>query len=127
MRLSSLLRGVRIALVACVIALLLSSGVIVAATMQHEAHMAMTGCPFMPGEKTICLMDVFDHMAIAQQIAAVVVPLVLLYLIVWMAWGIVALIVPQQHARPPSRQQSSIVASLFEQLFADGILHPKAP
>ncbi len=127
MRLSTLLRGVRIALVACVIALLLSSGVIVAATMQHEAQMAMTGCPFMPGEKTICLMDVFDHMAIAQQIAAVVVPLMLMYLIVWEVWKTAALIVPQQHARPPSRRQSPSVAPLFEQLFADGILHPKAP
>ncbi len=108
--------------------ILLTAGVVVAHTMQDGMHEA--GCPMMPAQQSVCLMDVFDHIAIVQHISAAVVPLLMLCLVAWVlrtVWRAIDFAVLLVRARSPSSQRVLAQPSLFEQLFADGILHPKAP
>lgn len=100
--------------------------------MMDHHHMAMGGCPFMPGEHAICQMDAFDHISAWQSAFVSVVPTILilsmLAAVVVLAW---------RHWYPPPnlvlasvayRERARItIVPLYQQLFSRGILNPKIP
>lgn len=111
-------------------AYLVAGGFMLVGSMQHHET---SGCPFMPGEHAaICQMDVFDHISAWQSMFAAVVPTILilglLAALIALTWGFWRP-PPITTARPFLHKKRSelVIIPLFQQLFSDGILHPKIP
>ena len=81
----------------------------------------------MVGHQTLCSMDTFDHIAawqsFSQSISFSQTPTVILAIVVTVFLGVFY----TRTTSPPRRFFLPRYPSLFEQLFANGILHPKAP
>lgn len=101
----------------------------------HMAHMAdmnmpMEHCPFTLGEHALCKMDPFEHLTIWQQFTATFLPLIKILTVVSI---LLALVYFSYHSPPITRflfylkRERLRVFSLYQQLFSQGILNPKAP
>lgn len=99
--------------------------------MTMDGHHHEPGCPFMPGEQSICMMTPLDHIAAWQSTFTTLVPDAVK--LVLLALCFVA-ILPQLF-RPPDKLRRSLITvftldlppPLYQQLFSQGILNPKAP
>jgi hypothetical protein len=96
----------------------------------HMSHMGtgMHHCPFMIGQQSICPMDAVHHLQMWQVFSTVVIPLfeILLFSLC------VFVVLRFWYSSPPlfsfTRQQyKKSFTPLYQQLFSQGILHPKAP
>ena len=91
---------------------------------QHEP-----GCPFMPGEQAICPMGLLEHITSWKNIFAVLLPSVLLILLltslaVNLKLYLLKLLFAFQRFK---LQVPHFSLNLFQELFSQGILNPKAP
>lgn len=96
-----------------------------------DGHHREPGCPFMAHEQAICDMNAFDHIAAWQKVFTTILPTLSLY-----AFLAALVFLSQKYWKPlyifvqTSRRghsQDVIVFSLYQQLFSDGLLNPKAP
>jgi hypothetical protein len=109
---------------------LVAGGFMLVSSMDHHET---SGCPFMPGEHAaLCQMTATDHISAWQSMFAAVVPTMLIL-------GLLAavFVATWRHWYPPpdipthsffyTKQKELVIIPLFQQLFSDGILHPKIP
>lgn len=111
------------------IALVGMSGIGMLAITGHHHE---PGCPFMPGEYAICQMDVFDHIAAWHSAFTGILPTILL---IALAITLVFAYWLTSCDRPPdlryaiSRRETHAhdTPPPYQELFSNGILHPKSP
>jgi len=104
-------------------------------TMGMDMTGNMTGCPFMTHEQTLCSMSVLDHIGSWQSVFSAVVPSLTLLLSVLVTAVFVLSVAPnlllKQRFRelPLSRELLHRTYSFsyrpLQELFSNGILHPK--
>jgi hypothetical protein len=87
------------------------------------------GCPFMPGEAALCSMSPLDHIGhwhttFAATLAAV---LVLLGTAVLLFYGWLRYIKKEVRGKTFYLKRVDYLPILFQKLFSQGILNPKAP
>lgn len=96
-----------------------------------KGHHHEPGCPFMPGEKVICEMNIFEHISAWQQSFTGIVPALMVILLaaitLWFLW---------KQEWPPDIpillrvriiSRNSDIPNLYKELFSRGILNPKIP
>lgn len=95
------------------------------------SHHHEPGCPFMIGEQAVCAMDLFDHIRAWQSTFMAYLPSVLL--LIALAYVCSAF---WKITDPPNRLLSYLYRPrrcqadrniLYQELFSQGILNPKAP
>lgn len=101
----------------------------------HIAHMArsgmpMEGCPFAIGEHSLCEMDTSGHMKAWQEFSTTILPTIKILVLASIAFAAVFF----GYWSPPivrlllhRRREWGKTLSLYQQLFSQGILHPKDP
>lgn len=96
-----------------------------------DGHHHGPGCPFMAHEQVICDMNAFDHIAAWQKVFTAILPALSLF-----ALCAVLIFISHRYWRlfhllsgPPRRSYPDdlTVSSLYQRLFSDGLLNPKAP
>jgi hypothetical protein len=96
----------------------------------------MSGCPFMSQEETLCSMSVFDHLGAWQSNFIAVVPTLTLLLGALVATAVLLSVAPHlifSNRRPlhetfvlnKIREVLSFPQRSLQELFSNGILHPK--
>jgi len=101
----------------------------------HMAHMAemnmpMEHCPFAQGEHTLCQMNPFEHLKVWEQFTIKLLPVIKILSLVWLVSVLLSF---SYHSPPISRlllylkRERLRNYSLYQQLFSQGILNPKAP
>jgi len=96
----------------------------------------MSGCPFMSHEETLCSMSVFDHLGAWQSNFLALVPTLTLLLGALVATAVILSVAPHlifSRRRPlhetfvlnKSREVLSFPKRTLQELFSNGILHPK--
>ncbi len=99
--------------------------------MMAETHHHEPGCPFMPGEYSVCLMTPFDHVAAWQGMFATIVPDTSMAIFGMMFLGLILVVLwkPPDIARRISGASTGYDSHLllYQELFSRGILNPKAP
>jgi hypothetical protein len=98
--------------------------------MAMTSHHHEPGCPFMPGEMAICMMDALDHITAWQKSFTITLPtLVTFLLLVSLIWAWKFEGPPRQLVRYMMERRSTFIEkpSLYQELFSSGILNPKAP
>lgn len=93
----------------------------------HHHDMSTVSCPYMVGEHSICQMDTVAHIQAWKEASTSTLPMIqiLLASIVLATvflWYISPPLSPRTHKR-----YRTVWVSLHQQLFSQGILHPKAP
>lgn len=95
------------------------------------SHTHEPGCPFMPGEQAICPMGLLEHISAWKNIFTVSVPYaVLLILVIFLILSLWFLIHPPNYfffKYKRLRQVGFAHITLYQELFSQGILNPKAP
>lgn len=126
---------ISIKIIFAILALLGYLGIVILAPI-HVAHMAemgmpMENCPFAVGEHSLCAMDLFQHITVWQAFSNVLIPplqilsfTVVVVLVSWLWYYSPPLLEQQLYVK---RQRSKPVISFYQELFSQGILHPKAP
>ncbi len=97
------------------------------------SHHHEPGCPFMQGEHTICPMNTAEHLSAWQNVFTSTQPTVSLLILstvtlVLVSWRKNNL--PRMfpiRLKLYSSDSPAVLPSLFQVLFSDGILNPKAP
>ncbi len=82
------------------------------------------GCPFMPGQESVCSMTVFDHISHWQNAFATILVEVLKYPAV-VGFTIFVLLIQRRHNGPPLCAIETRHPTLFQELFSQGILNSK--
>jgi hypothetical protein len=95
----------------------------------------MTDCPFMAHEEVICQMSLADHIGALKSVFLSVVPTITLLLVVAGVAVFIASIAPNllrkiQYASPPlcrwlQTKKYTFSYRPLQELFSNGILHPK--
>lgn len=98
--------------------------------MMDHHDMVMGGCPFMPGEQSMCQMNAFDHITAWQSMFTGVLPTVLVLALIatttiffWRLWY-----PPPDSIRKQSLyhgRAETVIIPLYQELFSKGILNPK--
>ena len=83
------------------------------------------GCPFMQGQMSICAMSVFDHIEHWQSAFTTTLVDSLPYIAVVAAIGFAYLLPRRNEWSPPSPTYTAR-PTLFQELFAQGLLNSKA-
>lgn len=93
------------------------------------SHHHEPGCPFMVGEQSICPMGLFDHIKAWQSVFTVFLPSLLLLVV-----ALFIVVTLWQSIHPPNflrftgqKFQNFSHNLLYQELFSQGILNPKAP
>ena len=123
------MKSVIVALILIAFVTLGGFGVFAMAGMDGHHH--EPGCPFMPGEQAICAMTALDHISAWQSTFTTTLPTLFVYLLL----AVAVLFVWKYYSPPdlfvrqllPSRNREPISVSLYQELFSNGILNPKAP
>lgn len=101
----------------------------------HVAYMAHSGmpmqdCPFSFGEYSLCSMNIVEHIKVWQELTRSLLPTLHVFTFV----GVILTFVSLAYHSPPisrcilySRRERYKIVSLYQQLFAQGILNPKSP
>jgi biotin transporter BioY len=101
----------------------------------HMAHMAemnmpMEHCPFAVGEHALCKMNPFEHLKVWQQFTTTLLPFIKILSVI----GILFALAYFSYRSPPItrflfslKRERLRTFSLYQQLFSQGILNPKAP
>ncbi len=95
-----------------------------------EMNMPMEHCPFAVGEHSLCGMDSFEHLKVWQQFTTTLLPFIKILTVI----GILLVLVYFSY-HPPSvtrfllylKRERLRIFSLYQELFSQGILNPKAP
>ncbi len=98
--------------------------------MTTDGHHHESGCPFMPGEQSVCMMTPLDHISAWQSTFTTLVPGAFSLILLTLCLVVIAsqFFRPPDTGRSPARlQKINIPPSLYQQLFSKGILNPKAP
>ncbi len=101
----------------------------------HIAHMAsmdmpMEHCPFAVGEHSLCKMDPFEHLKVWKQFTLTLLPFIKILTIIGI---LLALVYFSYHSPLITRflfyikRERLRTFSLYQKLFSQGILNPKAP
>lgn len=100
-----------------------------------DMHGEMSNCQFMTHEEVVCPMDLADHIGALKSVFLAAAPTLVLLLIVTSAVAFVASVAPHflsPRGRPIpilNRQLRERTYSFsyrpFQELFSNGILHPK--
>lgn len=105
-----------------VLAALLGPWMLVSMSMD-QGHM---GCPFMQGQATLCPMAVFDHLEHWQSAFATTLVEIISFAVVATFTGLWRIPLSQNAWLPPPTRKVSR-PTLLEELFSQGLLHPRAP
>ena len=89
-----------------------------------ESHVAHTGCPFAAEQQGMCPMMSLEHVEFFS-IAVVVVIAVIAVILISFKQEIVLILEKQQVRFDQLRRKKKI--PLYQNLFSQGILNPKAP
>ncbi len=101
----------------------------------HMAHMAemnmpMEHCPFAVGEHSLCQMNSFEHLKVWHQFTTTLLPLIKILTVVVILLGLIYF---SFHSPPVTKflfylkRERLRIFSLYQELFSQGILNPKAP
>ena len=96
----------------------------------------MSGCPFMSHEETLCSMSVFDHLGVWQSNFLAVVPMITLLLGALVVTAVLLSVAPhlifsnrrllhETFVLNKNREVLSFPQRSLQELFSNGILHPK--
>lgn len=104
-------------------------------TMGMDITGNIAGCPFMTNERALCSMSVLDHIGSWQSAFSAVVPSLVLLLSALVAAVLVLLVAPnlllkRKFREPPLSRELIHRTYLYsyrplQELFSNGILHPK--
>jgi hypothetical protein len=104
-------------------------------SMGMDMSGGMTDCPFMAHEEVICPMNLADHIGAWKSVFLSVVPSLTLLLVVAGMTVFVASVAPNllrkiEYASPPLQRWLEVRTYTFsyrplQELFSNGILHPK--
>lgn len=98
--------------------------------LSHMSHMGhgTHPCPFMVGQQSLCPMDTAHHLSSWQTFTTAVFPSIELLVLAVLTVAVfnVSLFSPPRFSYTRQRQQR-IPIPLYQTLFSQGILHPKAP
>lgn len=86
----------------------------------------MSSCPFMPGEMSVCPMNILDHLSSWEEIFTSSLAEMLSFIVVVIA-TIGIWFVAREPEGPPGYHRRYPIPPLFQQLFSSGILNPKNP
>lgn len=104
-------------------------------SMGMDMHGGMSDCPFMAHEEVICPMDLADHLAAWKAVFQAVAPTIVFLIAIAGAVALVATVAP--HLFTPKRRPILRLHRLLrertysfsyrplQELFSNGILHPK--
>jgi hypothetical protein len=108
---------------------------ILSSSHTHAAHDGIVPCPFMAHAETICPMTAYDHIAKLRSIFETVLPsintLVSAISIVLIPWfkSVTLVLLLSVYAYTLERWRQQVLVRFaqrpFQDLFAQGILHPK--
>ena len=100
---------------------------VVAITPSHH----QPGCPFMPGEQAICPMGLFEHISAWKNIFTVSIPAIFIILIFAALLNFAFWLFHLPPRLPVVFRRLKIknffYNNLYQELFSQGILNPKAP
>jgi hypothetical protein len=104
-------------------------------SMGMDMHGGMTDCPFVVHDEVICPMDLADHLVAWKSVFTAVSPTLLLLLGLTGFVALVASVAPNllrkiSYASPPIQRWLEVRTYTFsyrplQELFSNGILHPK--
>ena len=96
-----------------------------------QSHHHEPGCPFMTGEQSICPMGLLEHISAWRSTFTVSIPYI--FLLVVNLFFVISL---WQFTYPPNnlflisrrlKRNNNSLNFLYQELFSQGILNPKAP
>lgn len=92
--------------------------------MSHGAH----PCPFIAGEQSVCPMDAISHVKKWQTFTMAIILVIKIFIFACFAIALFLIFSFYKYYPLFTRQkQESIPIPLYQLLFSDGILHPRAP